>query len=172
MTAVNGCKFKRTSSLDWVYIVSIRPDYKNVTGDVTLRVKGSQHARYGIKWLNTEYVKTDIPEGWQPNVLPEESIDGEQVGAQFYTIDGYYLDSVSSNIDGLELQCIARSAVLFEMPASDVEISLNFKKKRMSLIMAERILHLRRFMTLKIFITECLPPMVFLVRLSIFCQCR
>ena len=129
VTAVNGCKFKRTSSLDWVYIVSIRPDYKNVTGDVTLRVKGSQHARYGIKWLNTEYVKTDIPEGWQPNVLPEESIDGEQVGAQFYTIDGYYLDSVSSNIDGLELQCIARSAVLFEMPASDVEISLNFKKK-------------------------------------------
>lgn len=129
VTAVNGCKFKRTSSLDWVYIVSIRPDYKNVTGDVTLRVKGSQHARYGIKWLNTEYVKTDIPEGWQPNVLPEESIDGEQVGAQFYTIDGYYLDSVSSNIDGLELQCIARSAVLFEMPASDVEITLNFKKK-------------------------------------------
>lgn len=129
VTAVNGGKFKRTSSLDWVYIVSIRPDYKNVTGDVTLRVKGSQHARYGIKWLNTEYVKTDIPEGWQPNVLPEESIDGEQVGAQFYTIDGYYLDSVSSNIDGLELQCIARSAVLFEMPASDVEISLNFKKK-------------------------------------------
>lgn len=129
VTAVNGCKFKRTSSLDWFYIVSIRPDYKNVTGDVTLRVKGSQHARYGIKWLNTEYVKTDIPEGWQPNVLPEESIDGEQVGAQFYTIDGYYLDSVSSNIDGLELQCIARSAVLFEMPASDVEISLNFKKK-------------------------------------------
>lgn len=129
VTAVNGCKFKRTSSLDWFYIVSIRPDYKNVTGDVTLRVKGSQHARYGIKWLNTEYVKTDIPEGWQPNVLPEESIDGEQVGAQFYTIDGYYLDSVSSNIDGLELQCIARSAVLFEMPASDVEITLNFKKK-------------------------------------------
>lgn len=129
VTAVNGCKFKRTSSLDWVYIVSIRPDYKNVTGDVTLRVKGSQHARYGIKWLNTEYVKTDIPEGWQPNVLPEESIDGEQVGAQFYTIDGYYLDSVSSNIDGLELQCIERSAVLFEMPASDVEITLNFKKK-------------------------------------------
>ena len=129
VTTVNGCKFKRTSSLDWVYIVSIRPDYKNVTGDVTLRVKGSQHARYGIKWLNTEYVKTDIPEGWQPNVLPEESIDGEQVGAQFYTIDGYYLDSVSSNIDGLELQCIARSAVLFEMPASDVEITLNFKKK-------------------------------------------
>lgn len=129
VNSVNGCKFKRTSSLDWVYIVSIRPDYKNVTGDVTLRVKGSQHARYGIKWLNTEYVKTDIPEGWQPNVLPEESIDGEQVGAQFYTIDGYYLDSVSSNIDGLELQCIARSAVLFEMPASDVEITLNFKKK-------------------------------------------
>lgn len=129
VTAVNGCKFRRTSSLDWVYIVSIRPDYKNVTGDVTLRVKGSQHARYGIKWLNTEYVKTDIPEGWQPNVLPEESIDGEQVGAQFYTIDGYYLDSVSSNIDGLELQCIARSAVLFEMPVSDVEITLNFKKK-------------------------------------------
>ena len=129
VTTVNGCKFKRTSSLDWVYIVSIRPDYKNVTGDVTLRVKGSQHARYGIKWLNTEYVKTDIHEGWQPNVLPEESIDGEQVGAQFYTIDGYYLDSVSSNIDGLELQCIARSAVLFEMPASDVEITLNFKKK-------------------------------------------
>lgn len=129
VNSVNGCSFERTESVDWVYNVSIRPDYQNVTGDVTLRVKGSQHARYGIKWLNTEYINTDIPEGWQPNVLPEESIDGEQVGAQFYTIDGYYLDSVSSNIDGLELQCIARSAVLFEMPASDVEITLNFKKK-------------------------------------------
>lgn len=129
VNAVNGCSFERTESLDWVYNVSIRPDYQNVTGDVTLRVKGSQHARYGIKWLNTEYINTDIPEGWQPNVLPEESIDGEQVGAQFYTIDGYYLDNVTSNIDELELQCIARSAVLFTMPASDVEISLNFKKK-------------------------------------------
>ena len=92
VNAVNGCRFERTESLDWVYIVSVRPDYKNVTGDVTLRVEGSQHARYGIKWLNTEYIRTDIPEGWQPNILPEESIDGEQVGAQFYTIDGYYLD--------------------------------------------------------------------------------
>ena len=126
VNSVNGCSFERTESVDWVYNVSIRPDYQNVTGDVTLRVKGSQHARYGIKWLNTEYINTDIPEGWQPNVLPEESIDGEQVGAQFYTIDGYYLDNVTSNIDGLELQCIARSAVLFTMPASDVEISLNF----------------------------------------------
>jgi len=105
VNAVNGCRFERTESLDWVYIVSVRPDYKNVTGDVTLRVEGSQHARYGIKWLNTEYIRTDIPEGWQPNILPEESIDGEKVGAQFYTIDGYYLDSVGSNIDGLELQC-------------------------------------------------------------------
>lgn len=129
VNAVNGCSFERTESLDWVYNVSIRPDYQNVTGDVSLRVKGSQHARYGIKWLNTEYIKTDIPEGWQPNVLPEESIDGEQVGAQFYTIDGYYLDSVGSNVDGLELQCVARSTVIFTMPASDVEISLNFKKK-------------------------------------------
>ena len=38
VNAVNGCSFERTESLDWVYNVSIRPDYQNVTGDVTLRV--------------------------------------------------------------------------------------------------------------------------------------
>ena len=126
---VKGCKFSRTKDLDWVYNVSIRPDYQNVTGDVTLRVKGSQHGRYSIKWLNTDYIRTDIPENWKPNILPEEAIDGERVAAQFYTREGYYLADATSNVEGLELECISRSYIRFTMPASDVEINLNFKEK-------------------------------------------
>lgn len=129
VNTVKGCRFERTDELDWVYKVTIRPDYQNVTGDVTLRVKGSQHGRYHIKWLNTDYIRTDIPDGWEPNILPEESIDGENVTAQFYTREGYYLADASSNVKGLELECISRSYIRFTMPASDVEISMNFRKK-------------------------------------------
>lgn len=129
VSSVPGCNFARTELIDWVYRIEIRPDLQNVTGDVTLRVTGSQHGRYHIKWINTEYINTDIPEDWLPNVLPEEAIDGEMVEAQFYTKEGYYLKDVASNMEALELQCFSRSAVLFEMPASDVEITLNFKKK-------------------------------------------
>ena len=127
--SVTGCSFGRSENLDWVYEVSIRPDYQNVTGDVVLRVKGSQHARYKITWKNTEYIKTDIPEDWEQNNLPEESIDGETVVATFYTKDGYYLSGATSNVEGLEIECIARAHVKFTMPASDVEVNLDFKEK-------------------------------------------
>ncbi len=129
INSVTGCRFARSESLDWVYEVSVRPEYKDITGDITLRVKGSQHARYKIIWKNTEYIKTDIPEEYEQNNLPEESIDGEEVVASFWTKDGYYLDGVSTNIDGLFPECISRAYVRFRMPASDVEINLNFREK-------------------------------------------
>lgn len=126
---IAGCSYERTKAFDWLYNVSIRPNYQNLTEDVQIRVKGEQHHRYTISWKGTEYLRTDIPEGWiQPN-LPTEAIDGESVVATFYTLAGYYLDNATSNIEGLELECRARSYVLFTMPASDTEISLNFKKK-------------------------------------------
>lgn len=126
--SVPGCGCERTESLDWVYNVCVRPDYQNVSGDIVVRVKGSQHARFDISWKNTEFIRTDIPEDYEPNVLPEEAIDGERVVASFWTKEGYYLAGASSNVEGLELECVARSYVVFTMPASDVEIDLDFRQ--------------------------------------------
>ena len=129
LTAYAGCGFERTEALDWVYNVSVRPDYKDVTGDVYLRVSGTQQARYKISWKNTEFVRTDIPSEWQQNYFPEESISGETVTASFYTVETHYLDGATASVPGVEVKTRARSYVSFTMPESDIEISLDFKKK-------------------------------------------
>lgn len=126
---IKGCSYERTEAFDWLYNVSIRPNYQDLTENVQIRVKGEQHHRYTISWKGTEYLRTDIPEGWIQPCLPTEAIDGESVVATFYTIAGYYLDNATSNVEGLALECKSRAYVLFTMPASDTEISLNFKKK-------------------------------------------
>ncbi len=125
---VMGCGYARTE-VDNVYEVTVRPDYLDVTGNVTLRVSGTQHARSKITWKNTEFIRTDIPEGYQPNNLPESAIGGEQVVATFYTKDDYYLAGATSNISGLVPECMYRSYVIFTMPEQDVEITLDFKEK-------------------------------------------
>ena len=128
VNTVTGCGFER-STLDDVYKVTIRPDYLDVTGDVMLRVSGTQHKRCKITWKNTEYINTDVPEGYQPNYLPESAIGGQQVVAMFYTKDDYYLASATSNIEGLIPECMYRAYVMFTMPEQDVEITLDFKEK-------------------------------------------
>ena len=44
---VNGCSYGRSELVDNVYGISIRHDYQDVTGDVTIRVSGEQHGRNG-----------------------------------------------------------------------------------------------------------------------------
>ena len=129
VTSVQGCGFARTESLDWVYNVSIRPGYQNVTGDVVLRVSGTQQSRHKITWKNTEFIRTELPEGYQPNSLPEGAISGETVVASFWTKEDYYLNGASANVSGLTPECLYRSYVRFVMPDSDVEIALDFKEK-------------------------------------------
>ena len=124
-----GCSYERTEAYDWLYNVCIRPDYQELTEDVQIRVSGTQHNRFNITWKGTEYIDTDIPEDWVQNSLPTEGIDGEEITAVFYTVDGYYLDGATSDVDGLEVNCYSRAYVSFTMPASDVEISLNFLEK-------------------------------------------
>ncbi|MGN1220610.1 MAG: hypothetical protein ACI4TU_06705 [Candidatus Cryptobacteroides sp.] len=128
VNSVKGCECVRSESLDWVYDIKIRPDYQDVTGDITLRVTGSQHGRYKISWKNTDYILTDIPEGYQPNYLPEEAIDGEEIVASFYTKDGYYLAGASSDVEGVNPECMYYAYVKFTMPASDIAITLDFKE--------------------------------------------
>lgn len=123
-----GCSFYRTE-VDNVYQVAVRPDYENVTGDVTLRVVGTQHSRGKITWKNTEFINTDVPEGWQPNILPESAVGGEQVTAQFYTKADYYLAGASASVSGVNVTCYYRAYVSFTMPEEDVEITLDFKEK-------------------------------------------
>lgn len=129
LTNYIGCGFQRVDGVDNVYQVSVRPDYQNVTGDVTLRVSGTQHARSKITWKNTEYVNFDIPEGYVPNNLPESAIGGETVTAVIYTKDDYYLDGATANVEGVNPECSYRSYVTFTMPEEDVEITLDFKEK-------------------------------------------
>lgn len=123
-----GCAFYRTT-VDNVYEVVIRPDYMDVTGDVTLRVSGTQHKRGKITWKNTEFINTDVPEGWEPNILPESAVGGEQVTAQFYTKADYYLAGASASVSGVDVMCYYRSYVVFTMPEEDVDITLDFKEK-------------------------------------------
>ena len=126
--SVVGCGLERTDVAN-VYMVTVRPDYQEVTGDVTLRTSGTQHKRSKITWNNTEYIRTDIPEGYQPNILPESAIGGEQVVAQFYTKDDYYLAGASASVDGIKPECMYYSYVVFTMPEEDVEITLDFREK-------------------------------------------
>ena len=128
VNTVDGCDFQRTV-LDNVYKVMVRPDYLDVTGDVTLRVSGTQHKRSKIIWMNTGHINTDIPEGYQPNNLPESAIGGEQVVAMFYTKADYYLNGATSDVEGLNPECMYRAYVMFTMPEQDVEITLDFKEK-------------------------------------------
>lgn len=128
LNSVSGCGWSRTESIDRVYSVRVRPNFQDVNDNVTIRVKGSQHHRYKISWTNTEYIDTDLPEGYQPNMLPSEAIDGEKVYGSFYTKDGYYLAGAKADVEGIDLECMYRAYVFFTMPASDVNITLDFQK--------------------------------------------
>ena len=124
----DGCYYERTS-VDNVYKVTVRPDYLDVTGDVLLRVSGTQHKRSKITWKNTEYIRTDISEDWEQNNLPESAIGGQSVTAVFYTKDDYYLAGATADVEGVTPLCLYRSYVTFVMPEQDVEITLDFKEK-------------------------------------------
>lgn len=128
INSVSGCGCARSEVLDYVYDVKVRPNLKDVEGEVALRVIGSQHARYQIAWNNTDFISEEVPDGGQPNYLPTESIDGEKVVAWFRTKDGYYLAGAESDVEGLVPECASYAYVRFTMPASDVSIKLLFKE--------------------------------------------
>lgn len=122
---VEGCSFSRSEVVENVYSVAIRPDYQNVTGDVTLRVKGEQHGRYTITWENADETYLDM----EKSVLPSESIDGETVTAELWVHDEYYLNTAEASFPGLELNVISRAYIQFVMPASDVTVTLDILEK-------------------------------------------
>ena len=122
---VEGCSFSRSEVVKNVYSVAIRPDYQNVTGDVTLRVEGEQHGRYTITWENADETYLDM----EKSVLPSESIDGETVTAELWVHDEYYLNAAEASVPGLELNVISRAYVQFVMPASDVTVTLDILEK-------------------------------------------
>lgn len=124
-----ACDYVRTA-VDNVYRVTVRPDYEDVTGDVVIRVNGTQHKRGKITWKNTELVNTgELPEGYSPNFMPESAVGGEQVVARIHVKDGYYLAGATSNVDGVNPECKSYTRIEFTMPEQDVEISLDIKEK-------------------------------------------
>lgn len=122
---VAGCSYTRSGTVENVYSIAVRPDYQDVTGDVTLRVEGEQHGRYSITWENANATYLDM----EKSILPEESIDGETVTAELWVNGEYYLNTAEASVSGLELDIISRAYVRFVMPASDVTITLDILEK-------------------------------------------
>lgn len=122
---VDGCSYGRSELVDNVYGVSVRPDYQDVTGDVTIRVSGEQHGRYSISWENAEAGYLDM----EKSIFPAEAIDGETVTAELWVNNEYYLDGAASSVEGLEIEMTARSYLRFVMPASDLTVTLNILEK-------------------------------------------
>lgn len=119
-----GCSIKRDSSVPNLFNVSIRPDYKNVTGDVVLRVNGEQHYRHNITWKNATATYVDM----EKSTFPIQALNGDQVVAELYVNDSYYLNNACAS-DGSEVSTISRAYVSFTMPDNDVTIDLDFLKK-------------------------------------------
>lgn len=125
LAETTGCSFTRSALVANVYQVTVRPDYADVTDDVTLRVSGEQHARHAITWEHAEDTYLDL----EKSTLPSESIDGEQVTAELWVKPDYYLASAAISAQGVEPELIERVYVRFEMPAEDVTVTLNFEEK-------------------------------------------
>lgn len=125
LAETTGCSFTRSALVANVYQVTVRPDYADVTGDVTLRVSGEQHARHTITWQHAEDTYLDL----EQSTLPTESIDGELVTAELWVKPDYYLASADISAPGVEPELIERVYVRFEMPAEDVTVTLNFAEK-------------------------------------------
>lgn len=125
LAETTGCLFTRSALVANVYQVTVHPDYADVTGDVTLRVSGEQHARHTITWQHAEESYLDL----EKSTLPAESIDGEQVTAELWVKPDYYLASAAISAQGVEPELIERVYVRFKMPAEDVTVTLNFEEK-------------------------------------------
>lgn len=117
-----GCDFY-AAELNDLYRVKIRPGQKNVTGDVTLRVSGTQHHRYSITWNNATAQYIDL----ERSTLPAKAIDADTVVAELYVNDGYYLKGASLS-DGSEVKT-SKYYVKFAMPATDVTVNLDIRAK-------------------------------------------
>ncbi len=115
LAETTGCSFTRSALVANVYQVTVRPDYADVTGDVTLRVSGEQHARHTITWQHAEESYLDL----EKSTLPAESIDGEQVTAELWVKPDYYLASAAISAQGVEPELIERVYVRFKMPAEE-----------------------------------------------------
>jgi len=119
-----GCSISADSNLPNLYNIVIRPDYQNVTGNVTLRVSGEQHHRYNISWNNASAQYIDL----EKSTLPKQAIDGDEVVAELYVNEEFYLNGASAS-DGTEIETFNYAYVRFKMPANDVTVTLDIFKK-------------------------------------------
>lgn len=119
-----GCSISPDENVPNLYGIKIRPDYQNVTGDVTLRISGEQHHRYKITWQNAtaEYLNME------KSIFPSQEIDGNVVTAELWVNKPYYLNGASAS-DGTEVETLYRAYVRFTMPANDVTINLDILPK-------------------------------------------
>lgn len=123
---VTGCSFaKAYNGVENLYTVTVRPDYEDVTGDVTLRVEGEQFGRYAITWENADESYLDLAS----SVFPATAIEGETVTAEVHVKADYYLASVEPSVENLDLSIIGESYIRFTMPAEDVTVKLNVQEK-------------------------------------------
>lgn len=119
-----GCAVSVDNSVPNLYRIQIRPDYQNVTDNVTLRISGEQHRRYNISWKNADAATIDL----EKSTLPAVAIDGNEVVAELYVKDLYYLNGASAS-DGTDVETLYRAYVRFMMPANDVTVTLDILEK-------------------------------------------
>ncbi len=125
INSVTGCSFAQSGTMDNLYTVTVRPDYQDVTSDVTLRVEGEQHARHTITWENADETLLNM----EYSNIPTSAIDGEKVTAELWVNGARYLNSATSSVDGLEIEVQGRIFVSFIMPDEDVTVTLDIRDK-------------------------------------------
>lgn len=123
VSETTGCSLERDDNVANLYDIKIRPNYSNVTGDVVLRVAGEQHHRYNITWVNAEAKYLDL----EKSTLPTQAIDGDDVVAELYINDDYYLRGASS--DQTEVTMPSGFYVRFTMPAENTTVTLDIADK-------------------------------------------
>ncbi|MDE6085916.1 MAG: hypothetical protein K2G40_05905 [Muribaculaceae bacterium] len=126
-TSVNdtaGCSVTPDETVANLYHICIRPDYQDVTGNIVLRVSGKQHHRYDITWSNAIAKYVDL----EKSTFPSQAIDGNQVTAEIYVKDDFYLNGASAS-DNTVVNVYQRAYVQFIMPAGNVNITLDFLEK-------------------------------------------
>lgn len=126
VNGTSGCKLVRADNgVDNLYRISIRPEYQNVTGDVTLRVTGEQHERHTITWKNGTAEYLDL----EKSTLPTLAINGDMVYAELYVNNQYYLNGATASAEGTGIETMNRCYVRFTMPKEDVTVTLDFLSK-------------------------------------------
>ncbi len=121
------CCFTRVDGRDDVYQITVRPGYGDVTGDVVLRLDGVEKQSYSITYDFGELGEAALDE--ESSTLPESALNGDMVQFFIAATTDYYVTSATIDVTGTDLISYGGALYNFEMPSSDVVITVTFAEK-------------------------------------------